>query len=158
MKKATATDLHWKDMKRPIYKTAEEWVDCPTAQGYQVSTHGRVRSKTRTVINAGRMYIKAGKIIDQQEDENGYMFVRINPQGSTAIRGKTGLIKTKRWYVHRLVIESFKGPCPPDKFDEDGTYQVDHDDRNRKNNSPQNLLYKTRLENAQNRVFFGRDD
>ena len=46
-------------------------------------------------------------------------------------------------YVHRLVYEAFKGEIP------DGM-EIDHIDRNRRNNNPENLRLATRVENMHN--------
>lgn len=47
--------------------------------------------------------------------------------------------------VHRLVYEAFKGEIPED-------LEIDHFDRNKHNNNPDNLRVVTRAENLDNRV------
>lgn len=49
----------------------------------------------------------------------------------------------KNLLVHRLICEAFHGPCPIGK-------EVDHIDRNRGNNRPENLRWVTRSENNRN--------
>lgn len=46
-------------------------------------------------------------------------------------------------YVHRLVYEAFKGEIPED-------LEIDHIDRNKHNNNPDNLRLVTRTENMRN--------
>lgn len=50
----------------------------------------------------------------------------------------------KQYYVHRLICETFHGPCPEG-------YEVDHKDRDKSNNRPENLRYVTRSGNLRNR-------
>lgn len=47
-------------------------------------------------------------------------------------------------YIHRLVYESFKGEIPEG-------LEIDHIDRNKRNNNPDNLRVVTRIENNRNR-------
>ena len=61
------------------------------------------------------------------------------PEGYMKVR-----IDKKRYYVHRLVAETFL-PNP------EGKPQVDHRDRNRSNNCVDNLRWATRSENQRNR-------
>lgn len=48
--------------------------------------------------------------------------------------------------VHRLVYEAFKGKIPEG-------LEIDHIDRNKHNNNPDNLRVVTKSENCKNRVF-----
>ena len=48
-------------------------------------------------------------------------------------------------YVHRLVYEAFKGEIPEE-------LEIDHIDRNKHNNNPDNLRLVTRKENCKNRI------
>lgn len=51
-------------------------------------------------------------------------------------------------YVHRLVYEAFKGEISEG-------LEIDHIDRNRRNNNPENLRLVTRIENMQNTCIGG---
>lgn len=52
--------------------------------------------------------------------------------------------------VHRLVYEAFKGEIPKE-------LEIDHIDRNKNNNNPDNLRLVTRFENLLNRRLFIRN-
>lgn len=54
-------------------------------------------------------------------------------------------IARKRCKVHRLICEAFHGACPPDKP------EVDHINRNRSDNRPENLRWCSRSENCHNK-------
>lgn len=124
-------------------KTAkEEWKDIESCKGYQVSDRGRVRSKTRMVLNMGRVRIKPGEILTPQESDEGYWYVRVKPQ-EKGLAFRVG--KTVKKYVHRLVAEAWHG----NPFE---GAEADHIDRDRSNNTPENLRWVTRQENADNRV------
>ena len=53
-------------------------------------------------------------------------------------------IARKRYLVHRLVAEAFHGPCPP------GKCQVDHINRIKDDNRPENLCWVNYRENNRN--------
>lgn len=65
--------------------------------------------------------------------------------GSAGKRYRGCWILNKHYYIHRIVCEAFHGPCPPDKD------TVDHIDRDRTNNTPENLKWASRSENNFNR-------
>ena len=62
------------------------------------------------------------------------------PDGYRVVR-----ISRKLRFVHRLICEAFHGLGPTDKRD------VDHIDRNRSNNRPENLHWCSRSENCRNK-------
>ena len=65
--------------------------------------------------------------------------------GSKTGRGYLSVkINGKAYYVHRLVLEAFVGPCPEG-------FECDHLDRNRRNNTLTNLRYCSRTDNNRNR-------
>lgn len=70
-----------------------------------------------------------GRIISQREMNAGYMIVVLYVNNKAHGR-----------LVHRLVAESFIGPCPDGK-------EVNHIDGCKKNNTPTNLEYVTRSQN-----------
>ena len=90
----------------------EEWRDIVDYEGlYQVSNLGRVRS------------LITNKILKQQKDKNGYLFVGIRKNG-----------KRKFKKIHRLVAEAFLDN--PNNLPE-----VNHKDENKTNNVVSNLEY-----------------
>lgn len=91
---------------------------------YEVSEDGRI------VRN-----VKSKHHLAMDQDRGGYY--RVSPM----LKGK----QVHR-FVHVLVAECWRGERP------DG-YEIDHIDRNRKNNHFTNLRYVTRTQNHKNRVF-----
>jgi hypothetical protein len=57
--------------------------------------------------------------------------------------------RKRQWYIHRLVLEVFVGPCPPGM-------QCRHLDGNPSNNCLENLAWGTRDENHADMVRHGR--
>ena len=103
----------------------EQWhalVDYPGA--YEVSNLGRVRNGS-------------GHVLKAQLDPFGYPTVRLRGDGRRV--GKR---------VHRLVAESFLGPCPAGS-------EVRHLDGNPTNNQVENLAYGTRRANNLDAVRHG---
>lgn len=68
----------------------------------------------------------------------GYLFLRLSIAGREVNR-----------YLHRLVLEAFDGPCPPD-------HECLHRDGNRLNNRRDNLRWGTRRENSADTAAHGR--
>lgn len=66
-------------------------------------------------------------------------------QGFT-LRDKTG--RLRRIYHHRLVIETFHGPCPPGQ-------EARHRDGDPGNNSADNLIWGTRAQNMRDKESHG---
>lgn len=113
----------------------EEWrtcvIDGEEWSNYEVSTYGRVRS-----LN----YRRTGKIeiLEQMENsKSGYLLINLCKNG-----------KSKMYYVHRCVACTFTDLIPNDNPTE--KTEVDHIDRNRKNNHVSNLRWTTRQGNIDN--------
>lgn len=109
----------------------ETWKDITGYEGlYQVSNYGRVRSLDRTVVNKhGKIQSFKGKILSQGNNGKNYMHVNLWEDG-----------KSKQYYVHRLVAETFIGYIPEG-------YAVNHLDFDTTNNELSNLEIVTYSEN-----------
>jgi hypothetical protein len=103
---------------------AVEWRRLPSASnatGYEASTEGKIRN------------LKTGNTLDPSPSkQNGYIYVRI--------RDDSG--RERQIGAHILVAHAYS-PDPPNE-------EVDHINRNRTDNRPDNLRWVTRLGNAQN--------
>jgi hypothetical protein len=103
---------------------AVEWRRLPSASnatGYEASTKGKIRN------------LKTGNTLDPSPSkQNGYIYVRI--------RDDSG--RERQIGAHILVAHAYS-PDPPNE-------EVDHINRNRTDNRPDNLRWVTRLGNAQN--------
>lgn len=112
-----------------------EWRAVPSLPGFEVSDEGQVRSLDRTVTyRDGRNYFYRGQMKAQFPSPAGYPYI--------GARGR-------QWAVHRLVAEAFHGPCP------EGMTLVRHLDGSRDNNTPDNLRWGTKSENALDSVAHG---
>lgn len=122
-------------------KTAEEeWRAVVGWEGfYEVSNLGRVRSLERVVTrsNGYPLPVKA-KVLSPSPDTRGHMQVALREPHRTRVAR-----------VHRLVLESFVGPCP------EGGEGLHWDD-DKENNNLSNLRWGTRTENLLDRVRNGR--
>ena len=101
----------------------EEWKTIEEAPNYEVSTFGRVRSNTAK---------SKGKILKPYINREGYNQISLRYNNKTIKRS-----------IHRLIAKTFI-PNPEDKP------EVDHIDRNPKNNCVKNLRWVTPLENTDN--------
>ena len=119
--------------------TKEVWRDIPGYEGrYQASNLGRIRSVDRRVnICHGATRLMKGRVLrpaGQKSDPHLRVVLGHGAPGSL---------------VHRLVAETFLGPCP------DGQ-EVRHLDGNPLNNCLENLAYGTRRENILDVYRIGR--
>lgn len=98
---------------------SDRWKTIPSWPGYQASTSGQIRSH------------RTGKLLSQstKKGKHPYQRVHISQDG-----------KAKYVLVHRLVLETFVGPCP-------GGHQALHLDDNPRNNRLDNLRWGTPKEN-----------
>ena len=101
------------------------WNALPSNPRYEINSDGLVRQKTRLVFNKGSYYTKLGGSVKIHRDNDGYLYVVLANSG-----------KKERRFVHRLVAETFIGPCP-------AAMSVDHINRVRDDNRVENLRYAT---------------
>jgi HNH endonuclease/NUMOD4 motif len=120
----------------------EEWRPVPWRAGYEVSSHGRVRSVDRVQARLfdGQLVRYRGKILKQQRSSFGHFSVTLGNLG-------VGMNEHRR-AVHRLVMEVFVGPCP------DGM-EVRHLNGVPGDNRVENLKYGTHTENVLDAVAHG---
>lgn len=123
------------DEHDPFDVEKEVWSPIPEFEAnYMVSNWGRViriASGSGTRIKKGQTY----RVKDTPPDFKGYPMVNL---------WKDGKRKTIR--IHRLVLETFVGPPPEDKY---GEYQGHHKDTNINNNKLDNLMWLTSEENRE---------
>lgn len=113
------------ELKLKQKRVNEIWLDIKDYEGiYQVSTLGRVKR----LKGKG---CKEDRILKQIEGGAGYLKVCLYKEGK----------KSFRW-VHRLVAQTFIGDYTKDKL------EIDHIDRNKKNNKLDNLRWLSHKENC----------
>ena len=106
----------------------ENWKPIAGYEGlYEISDMGNVRSIRRNLIKS------------PAANDRGYFHVGLH-NGA----------KQERLYVHRLVLETFIGPCP-------GAVDGCHNDGNRANNRLDNLRWDTPMNNHADRLTHGTD-
>lgn len=123
----------------------EHWLAVPGwADLYEVSSHGRVRSRDRIstfVRHDGCQVTRRlrGRILRQSchERRGGYPCVGLHRDGVQITV-----------FVHRLVCEAFHGPNP-------GAMDVAHRDGNPRNNRSDNLRWATRRQNMDDTIAHG---
>lgn len=113
--------------------TNEEWRDVAGYEGlYMVSNYGRVKSLPR-VYRSGRSHslikMTEERLLSIDQGKNGYISVALTKNANT-----------KRFLVHRLVAQAFiQNP--------DNLPCINHLDRDRSNNSVDNLEWCTQQQN-----------
>lgn len=118
----------------------EEWRPVPGFGGlYEVSSHGRVRSKDRVVNRKNGTAKWPGRILKIQKGSKGHYHVGLHFKGSSKVA-----------FIHRLVAEAFI-PNP------EGLPLVRHLDDVKENNHVRNLAWGTHEDNAQDAIRNGRD-
>lgn len=107
----------------------EKWRDIPGYEGfYKVSSYGRVRSLDIEKSNhSGGVWIEKGRVLKPSTNRGGYNAVIL-------VMYK----KNKSHLVHRLVALAFLGKS---------NLEVNHKDKNTRNNNLENLEYVTKREN-----------
>lgn len=96
----------------------ERWGEVPGYPNYQASTFGRIWSK------------KLNRPMKFETTKCGHKRIGLHKKR-----------KIYKFFVHRLVLLTFLGPCPPG-------LETAHYDGNPNNNRFDNLLYTTRSKNA----------
>lgn len=110
----------------------EHWKPIPGFERvYEASSFGRIR------IVVKRHNIRAGTVLAQCPDKNGYLLVRLSLDGSQA----AGHMRR----VSRVIAETFIGPIGDD-------LQVNHLDGVRTDNRPENLEICTARENVRHSI------
>lgn len=120
----------------------EVWRPIPgLEQYYEASTHGRIRSFSRTVRQkTGKQYFQAGRLMKPARAiKNKYLSLRLTNQVETVTR-----------YVHHLVLITFVGPAPEG-------HEGCHGDGDRTNNRLSNLRWDTRSNNHADKALHGTD-
>lgn len=111
---------------------------------YQVSNTGKVRSVRRTITDikstngVPKVRVMKGRVLKTNKTKYGYLTVVLSKNG-----------RLFRSFVHRLVLKTFVGPCPP------GMECRHFPDRDKTNNNLSNISWATRLVNAGDRKFHG---
>lgn len=117
----------------------ETWKTIEWHEGYEVSSHGRVRAKKRKVVyKDGRVGNFPERILKPSISKKGYERLRLSYPREDGGYGK--MVQ-----VHRLVAEAFI-PNPENKP------QVNHKDSNKINNHVTNLEWATNLENHEHKL------
>ena len=108
----------------------EEWKQVVGYEGkYRVSSYGRVWS-----------YFMGG-LLKLTINEKGYVRVRFSTGEKYYGKDRNGVRTRSKWYfVHRLVLAAFVGPCPEGQ-------EVLHKNHKRNDNRLENLRYGTHVEN-----------
>jgi len=127
-------------------QTQERWLPIPGFPGYDVSDQGRVRSYWRRVgLGPGNgskfvLDIQSHKILKPGVSKLGYLIV--HPKRDDG--------KRHNITVHKLVLITFVGPCPPGM-------EACHDNGKPANNDLTNLRWDTPKNNQADRHKHGTD-
>lgn len=110
------------------------------ADAYEVSSLGRLRCLDRAYARAGRTQVRKAKVLCLPTHWTGYRVVSFY----------VGPRKRDNKLVHRLVLEAFVGPCPPE-------HECCHRNGDKGDNRLDNLYWGTRSENALDTVRLGKN-
>lgn len=103
---------------------------------YEISSIGRIRSYYTNAKNIGNTV----KIKEQSTDKDGYKRV--------SLYDATKPVSTKNVAIHRLVLQTFIGPCPPGM-------EASHLDGDKTNNRLDNLKWESHYDNEQHKQEHG---
>lgn len=116
----------------------EEWRPVMGYEGrYEVSNQGRVKGLTREVWRSGHPRLVHGQLLSAHHHSGGYLVVDLRI---------ANVRKTS--YVHRMVLEAFVGPCPPEM-------ECRHLNGIRDDARLVNLAWGTRQEQAEDKLRHG---
>lgn len=114
----------------------------PWNRGYRVGSDGSVWTCRRRISNSGPTVItKFWRKMKPGRVGNGYYRVALFKDG-----------KATRVSVHRLILETFVGPCPP------GHEAAHFPDQSKANNALANLTWKTKSKNYADRYTHGTEN
>lgn len=108
----------------------EQWKQIIGIDGYDVSSHGRVRSSDRVLTEKKRTYFKKGRILKQTLINSGYLTVGV----------RVSCAVPKTFTVHKLVASAFIE-------NKDEKPQVNHKNGVKTDNRVENLEWCTQSEN-----------
>ena len=127
-------------------QTQERWLPIPGFTGYDVSDHGRVRSYWRRVGIKGQSRQGFKCIVDSNPQiilkprlVRGYPTVCLSRTNNSELK------KNRLEKIHRLVLITFVGPCPP-------KHECRHLNGIKENCFLENLKWGTRSENEFDKV------
>lgn len=164
------------DMPERDSSTPEQWRPVPGFPGYDVSDHGRVRSRLvaaprriaqERVAQVRSLYANGMRQCDIAR-QTGLQAMHVQklcsgnawkPREPKILRPWISMAgyeivslrhrgHTFKEFVHRLVLLAFVGPCPMDQ-------EARHLDGNQRNNRLSNLAWGTRQENTDDRMRHG---
>lgn len=117
----------------------EQWKPIPGYRGiYSASNLGRIRSEPRSFVRRNGIKMTIRKRLRKLTPMwSGHLLCPLKKNG-----------KTRMFYVHRLILLTFVGPCP---FNEQGC----HGDGNPTNNKLSNLRWDTQTGNEQDKIAHG---
>ena len=119
-------------------QSTEQWLPVPGYEGhYEVSDHGKVRSIERLAWNGVGMRRVPSRELKQTARSDGRLHVKLSRHN-----------RTTDFLVHRLVLTSFVGPCPPG-------LECCHGDADPANNHLDNLRWDTSQENSLDTIRHG---
>ena len=126
--------------QQPTSEPEETWEDIPGYDGrYQCSNQGRVRRQQWSgTMKTGKRRTYPARLMKQSPLKSGHMKTALTP-----LDGKVG--KSDIRLVHRLVLETFVGPCPEGM-------ECRHLNDNPADNRLSNLCWGTRTDNMFDRT------